>query len=80
MLIDPMQWRIQICCSVAKSCPVFAAPGNAAHQAPLSFTNSRSLFKLMSIESVMLYIHIYAVHIRMVFIHIPTKPKARMGR
>ena len=28
----------------------------------------------------MLYIHIYAVHVHMVYIHIPTKPKARMGR
>ena len=34
----------------------------------------------MSIESVMLYIQIYAVHIHMEYIHIPTKPKARMGR
>ena len=34
----------------------------------------------MSIESVLLYIHIYAVHVHMVYIHIPTKPKARMGR
>ena len=32
---------------------LFAAPGTAACQAPLSFTNSRSLLKLMSIESVM---------------------------
>ena len=28
----------------------------------------------------MLYIHIYAVHIHMVYTHIPTRPKARMGR
>ena len=31
----------------------FAIPWTAAHQASLSFTNSRSLLKLMSIESVM---------------------------
>ena len=31
----------------------FATPWTAAHQASLSITNSRSLFKLMSIESVM---------------------------
>ena len=31
----------------------FATPWTAAHQAPLSFTISRSLLKLMSIESVM---------------------------
>ena len=33
--------------------PVSAAPWTAAHQASLSITNSRSLPKLMSIESVM---------------------------
>ena len=32
---------------------LFATPWTAAHQATLSITNSRSLFKLMSIESVM---------------------------
>ena len=32
---------------------LFAAPGTAAHQASLSITNSQSLLKLMSIESVM---------------------------
>ena len=32
---------------------LFAAPWTAAHQASLSITNSRSLLKLMSIESVM---------------------------
>ena len=32
---------------------LFATPGTAAHQASLSITNSRSLLKLMSFESVM---------------------------
>ena len=32
---------------------LFATPGTAAHQASLSITNSQSLLKLMSIESVM---------------------------
>ena len=32
---------------------LFAAPWTAAHQASLSITNSQSLLKLMSIESVM---------------------------
>ena len=41
------------CCSVAQSCRLFATPWTAARQAPLSFTISRSLLKLMSIESVM---------------------------
>ena len=39
--------------SVAQSCRTFATPWTAALQASLSITNSRSLLKLMSIESVM---------------------------
>ena len=37
---------------------LFATPWIAAHQASLSITNSRSLLKFMSIESVMPYSHI----------------------
>ena len=37
----------------AQSCLTFATPWMAACQASLSFTNSRSLLKLMPIESVM---------------------------
>ena len=39
--------------SVTQSCPIFATPWTAACQASLSITNSQSLLKLMSIESVM---------------------------
>jgi len=39
--------------SVAQSHPTFVTPWTAALQASLSITNSQSLFKLMSIESVM---------------------------
>ena len=39
--------------SVAQSCPTLCDPWAAAHQASLSITNTRSLLKLMSIESVM---------------------------
>ena len=39
--------------SVTQSCLIFATPWTAARQASLSITNSRSLPKLMSIESVM---------------------------
>ena len=45
------QWVFQFS-SVAQSCP-FATPWIAAHQASLSTTNSWSLPKLLSIESVM---------------------------
>ena len=41
---------------------LFATPWAAAHQVPLSITNSRSLPKLMSIESVMPYNHVILCH------------------
>ena len=41
------------CCSVAQSGPTLCDPTDAARQASPSFTISRSLLKLMSIESVM---------------------------
>ena len=40
-------------CWVTKSCPIICNPRTAARQASLSFIISRSLLKLMSIESVM---------------------------
>ena len=40
------------CCSVLSYVWPFATPWTAAHQSPLSFTISRSLFKLRSIELV----------------------------
>ena len=44
--------------SVAQSCRPFAIPWTVAHQASLSITNSWSLLKLMSIESVMASNHL----------------------
>ena len=41
------------CCSFAQLCQLFVTPRTAARQASLSTTNSRSLLKLMCIESVM---------------------------
>ena len=41
---------------------LFATPGTAACQASLSITNSQSLLKLMSIESVMPYNHLILCH------------------
>ena len=49
---DFIRQRVQFS-SVTQSCPTLFNPGTAAHQASLSITNSRSLLKLMSIESVM---------------------------
>ena len=45
--------RCCCCCSAAQSCPTLGTPWAAARLASLSFTNSRSLLKLMSIELVM---------------------------
>ena len=41
---------------------LFATPGTAALQASLSITNSQSLFKLMSIKSVMPFNHLILCH------------------
>ena len=49
------------CFSVAKS-PLTVTPWTAAHQASLFFTVSRSLLKLMSIESVMPSNHLILCH------------------
>ena len=48
--------------SVTQSCPTLCDPWTAACQAPLSITNSWSLFKLMSIESVMPSNHLILCH------------------
>ena len=45
-----------------QSCPIFATPWIAARRASLSITNSWSLLKLMSIESVMLSNHLILCH------------------
>ena len=44
---------VSLCCSVAQSCLTLCSPSAAACQASLSFTISRSLLNLMSIELVM---------------------------
>ena len=48
--------------SVAQSCPTLSTPWMAARQASLSITNSWSLLKLMSIESVMPFNHLIFCH------------------
>ena len=61
----PTAYRLQCwdcCCSVAKSCPTLCNPWTAACQASLSITNSWSLLKLMSIESVMPSNHLNLCH------------------
>ena len=46
-------FTVLVTSSVAQSCPTLCDPWTAACQASLSITKSRSLLKLMSIESVM---------------------------
>ena len=48
--------------SVAQSCPTLCDPWTAGRQASLSITNSQSLLKLMSIESVMPSNHLNLYH------------------
>ena len=50
------------CCSVAKCVQLFVIPWTAAHQDSLSITNSQSLLKHMSIESVMPSNHLNLYH------------------
>ena len=50
------------CFSVTQSVQLFATPWSAARQVSLSFTISRSLLKLMSIESVMPSNHLILCH------------------
>ena len=48
---------------------LFATPWTAARQASLSITNSRSLLKSMSIESVMLSNYLYAIVLDHIFFY-----------
>ena len=48
--------------SVSQLCPTFETPWMVACQASLSITNSQSLLKLMSIESVMSSNHLILCH------------------
>ena len=68
-LTTDKRWSFQKWCFVfsssvqSLSCMwLFVAPWTAAHQASLSITNSRSLLKLMSIESVMPCNHLTLCH------------------
>ena len=54
--------RCTSCCSVTKSRPTLCDPWTAACQAPLSSTISRTLFKFMFIESVMVSTHLTLHH------------------
>ena len=54
--------RVNSCCSVAQSCLILCDPMDCSSQACLSITNSRSLLKLMSIESVMPSNHLILCH------------------
>ena len=57
--------------SVTQSCPTLCDPVNAAHQAYLSITNSRSPHKPMSIESVIPSNHLILCHPLLLLPQIP---------
>ena len=57
--------------SVAHSCPTLATSGTAARQASLSITDSWSLLKLMSIESVMTSSHLILCRLLLLLPSIP---------
>ena len=57
-----LQWRFSSVQSFSRT-QLFATPGTAARQASLSITNSKSLLKLMSIESLMPSNHLILCHL-----------------
>ena len=61
-LHDHWKRKYQSVSSITQSCPALYDPLVAASQASLSITNSQSLFKLMSIESVMPSYHLILCH------------------
>ena len=58
----PLGWLLVVVIQSLSSVQLFETPWTAAHQASLSFTISRSLLKLMSIESVMSSNHLVLCH------------------
>ena len=66
-----MQWYSVQFSSVAQSCSNFETPWIATRQASLSIINSRSLLKLMSIESVMPSSHLILCHTLLLLPPIP---------
>ena len=58
----PLGWLLVVVIQSLSSVQLFVTPWTAAHQASLSFTISRSLLKLMSIESVMSSNHLVLCH------------------
>ena len=56
-------WLRDCCCSVAQSCLILYHAMDCRSQASLSLTNSQSLLKLMSIESVMTSNHLILCHL-----------------
>ena len=59
--VQVLHWRCCYC-SVAQSCLTLCDPWTAAHQVSLSITNSRSLLRLTSVESVIPSNHLILCH------------------
>ena len=56
-LLNAWKWKVKV--KSLSRVQLFPTPWTAAHQASLSITNSQSLLKLMSIESMMLSNHLF---------------------
>ena len=62
ILIDHLRWSLVHLIQSLSSVQLFATPSNTARQASVFITNSWSLFKLMSMESVMPSNHLILCH------------------
>ena len=61
--LKKINWVTELfCCSVVKSCLTLWLPWTVAHQVPLSSTVSLSLLRFMSVEWVMLSVHLILCH------------------
>ena len=60
--VDIYLWLVVVAVQSLSCVCLFATPRTAAHLASLSFTISRSLLKIMSIESVMPFNHLILCH------------------
>ena len=60
--VDIYLWLVVVVVQSLSCVCLFATPRTAAHLASLSFTISRSLLKIMSIESVMPFNHLILCH------------------
>ena len=74
LVMDREAWHASV--QLLSRVRLFVTPGTAAHQASLSITNSQSLLKLMSVESVMPSSHL--ILCRPLLLLLPIPPSIRV--